>query len=192
MIAVEDLAIENMAASAKGTAEKPGRNVRQKAGLNREILDPSPSTFAAMLRYKAERAGSQFAAVDARGTSVECSACGGKVPNDLSVRMHVCPRCDLGIGRDVNAARNILGRAVVGPWSGFGIANGEVLPVAPETSGRREVDSALIGLTHYPKAQPSAALARSGVGKGHGPARRTGRLRGHRGPRRRRAARACW
>ena len=38
MIRVEDLQIKNMTRSAKGTRENPGRNVRQKAGLNRGIL----------------------------------------------------------------------------------------------------------------------------------------------------------
>jgi putative transposase len=37
-IRVEDLPIGNMTRSAKGTRGDPGRNVRQKAGLNRGIL----------------------------------------------------------------------------------------------------------------------------------------------------------
>jgi transposase len=37
LIRVEDLQIPNMTRSAKGTRENPGRNVRQKAGLNRGI-----------------------------------------------------------------------------------------------------------------------------------------------------------
>ena len=35
----EDLKIKNMTASAKGTLEEPGTNVRQKSGLNSAILD---------------------------------------------------------------------------------------------------------------------------------------------------------
>ena len=128
MIAVEALTVRNMTASAKGTAEHPGRNVAAKAGLNREILDTSPAALIAMLSYKALRAGGQFAIVSAKGTSIACSACGTRVPKDLSERRHVCPRCNLRIGRDLNAARNVLRRAVVGPWSGFGISNGEVAP----------------------------------------------------------------
>ena len=38
LIRVENLQIQNMTRSARGTRENPGRNVRQKAGLNREIL----------------------------------------------------------------------------------------------------------------------------------------------------------
>jgi putative transposase len=35
---LEDLKVVNMTASARGTIEEPGRNVRAKAGLNRSIL----------------------------------------------------------------------------------------------------------------------------------------------------------
>jgi putative transposase len=38
VIRVEDLQIRNMTRSARGTRENPGRNVRQKTGLNRGIL----------------------------------------------------------------------------------------------------------------------------------------------------------
>ena len=34
LIVTEELSIENMTASAKGTVEKPGKNVKAKAGLN--------------------------------------------------------------------------------------------------------------------------------------------------------------
>ena len=38
-IAVEDLRIEDMTRSARGTAEKPGRNVAAKTGFNRSIAE---------------------------------------------------------------------------------------------------------------------------------------------------------
>jgi putative transposase len=49
-IAVEDLNIKGMIATAKGDAINPGKNVRQKAELNREILDTAPGMMMAMLR----------------------------------------------------------------------------------------------------------------------------------------------
>jgi putative transposase len=122
-IAVEDLKVKNMTASAKGTVESPGKNIRQKAGLNREILDTSPEMKISMLRYKAERAGGWFAVIDARNTSQECSECGRTVPKNLSVRIHRCAHCKMEVHRDVNAARNVLKRAVAGPWSGFARQN---------------------------------------------------------------------
>ena len=118
-IAVEKLQIKNMTASAKGTVDHPGTNVRQKAALNREILDTSPSMLIAMLRYKAARAGGWFAVVDASNTSQQCSGCGSLVRKDLKLRIHRCAHCQMQVHRDVNAARNVLKRAVAGPWSGF-------------------------------------------------------------------------
>lgn len=44
-LAVEDLRVRNMTASARGTVDDPGRNVRQKVGLNRSILDAAPAAF---------------------------------------------------------------------------------------------------------------------------------------------------
>ncbi len=42
VIRVEDLRVQHMTRSARGTSEKPGRNVRQKAGLNREMQAREP------------------------------------------------------------------------------------------------------------------------------------------------------
>ena len=53
LIAVEDLNIKNMAASAKGTVEEPGTNVRQKSGLNRSILEQTWGVIGQQLAYKA-------------------------------------------------------------------------------------------------------------------------------------------
>ncbi len=68
-----------------------------------------------MLRYKAVCAGSRLIEVDAYDTSQDCSGCGTKVPKALSDRLHECARCGLVIDRDLNAAKNILYRAGVGP-----------------------------------------------------------------------------
>lgn len=48
-VVVEALQVRNMSASAKGTAEQPGRNVRQKSGLNRSILDQGWRMFRTLL-----------------------------------------------------------------------------------------------------------------------------------------------
>lgn len=44
-IGIEDLNVEGMVASARGTVDKPGKNVKQKSGLNRSILDASFGEF---------------------------------------------------------------------------------------------------------------------------------------------------
>lgn len=55
LLATEKLKTKNMTRSARGTVEAPGKNVRQKAGLNRSILDGAPAAFLAMVRYKAKK-----------------------------------------------------------------------------------------------------------------------------------------
>jgi len=50
-----------------------------------------------------------------RRSDPDCSGCGIKVPKALGQRMHECSHCGLAIDRDLNAARNILHRAGVGP-----------------------------------------------------------------------------
>ena len=42
VVFIEDLQVKNRSASAKGRKAKPGKQVRQKSGLNRSILDASP------------------------------------------------------------------------------------------------------------------------------------------------------
>ncbi len=111
LIAVEDLAIKNMTRSARGTIDKPGTNVRRKAGLNREVIDTIPATRNRLLTYKAERAGGEVRKVDPAGTSQECSRCHERAPKGLGERTHMCGHCGLAMDRDLNAARNIRDRA---------------------------------------------------------------------------------
>jgi len=110
LLATETLSIKNMTRSAKGTVESPGRNVAQKAGLNREILATAPRAFLDMLRYKAAEAGIAFIEVPSRTVkpSQTCSRCGIQRKKALSERQHACS-CGLVLSRDQNAARvNLL------------------------------------------------------------------------------------
>lgn len=75
-IAVEDLEITNMTASARGTVDNPGVNVAAKAGLNREIETQTWGMIRQQLTYKAEWAGRTLIAVEAKHTSQTCGQCG--------------------------------------------------------------------------------------------------------------------
>ena len=100
---------------AAGTVEAPGKNVRQKAGLNRSILDAAFSTLRRQLEYKASWYGSQVQIIDRFfASSQTCSACGARAKTklDLRVRVFECAACGVRIDRDVNAARNIRAEAV--------------------------------------------------------------------------------
>lgn len=109
VIATEALAVGNMTRSARGTLEAPGRNVAQKAGLNRSILDTAPAAFLNMLRYKAAEAGSEFLEAQTRRLkpSQRCPGCGGVRKKPLSLRLHDC-ECGCRLGRDEAAARVLL------------------------------------------------------------------------------------
>lgn len=109
-IAVEDLTVTAMSASAKGTVERPGRRVRQKAGLNRGILDAAWGELLGLLEYKLQARGGDLIRVDAKSTSQQCSGCHELVPKPLSQRRHQCPH-GLSLHRDHNAALNIHHRA---------------------------------------------------------------------------------
>ncbi|MDY7004551.1 MAG: zinc ribbon domain-containing protein [Cyanobacteriota bacterium] len=43
---------------------------------------------------------------------MHCSNCGQKVPKTLSVRTHSCPKCQVVLDRDENAAINILNKGL--------------------------------------------------------------------------------
>ena len=76
MVAVEDLQVRNMSRSAKGDVQTPGKQVRQKAGLNKAILDQGWFEFRRQLDYKLNWSGGMLVAVPAHYTSQTCPACG--------------------------------------------------------------------------------------------------------------------
>jgi len=56
--------------------------------------------------------GTHFVAVDPRGTTKECAACGVETDKSLWVREQSCPACGFEADRDANAAWNILARGL--------------------------------------------------------------------------------
>ena len=114
IIYVEDLKVSNMSASASGTKESPGKNVRQKSGLNRSILDQGWYGFFQMLSYKLEQRGGKLIKVDPRNTSRTCPRCGlASAENRKSQATFACIRCGYRSNADEVGAINILraGRA---------------------------------------------------------------------------------
>lgn len=113
MLARERLSIPNMTRSAKGTAEAPGKNVRQKSGLNRETLDTSQGGYFNMLEYKAEEAGIELITLETRSLkpSQRCPISWEVRKKTLSERTHTLP-CGRIIGRD-HAATLVMIRAAL-------------------------------------------------------------------------------
>ncbi len=117
-IAVEDLRIKNMTASAQGTVQEPGRNVAQKSGLNRAILRVSMGRIFEVLRYKCQWNGRWFVAVPPKNTSCECSVCGHvDAKSRKSQSVFECSECGQQENADRNAAKVIKKRAYrFSPW----------------------------------------------------------------------------
>lgn len=111
-LGIEDLDVHAMTASARGTAEAPGRNVAQKAGLNRRMLDVAPGEIRRQLTYKAGWTGRIVVAVRPAYTSQDCSACGVRGHVARGERQFACEWCGTELDRDTNAARNIRARAI--------------------------------------------------------------------------------
>lgn len=109
VVVVEDLKTANMTASAKGTAAEPGRKVRQKAGLNRSILNNAWFQFESLLSYKIAERGGELRKVNPAYTSQCCAECGtidkSSRENQAAFR---CGHCGHTANADTNAARNIL------------------------------------------------------------------------------------
>jgi putative transposase len=109
----EDLRTKNMTRSAKGTVDKPGRNVRQKAGLNRAILHSAWGRIHQLTRYKARRMGKLAIAVPPHHSSQECRLCGFTAPgNRLTQAEFACQRCGHAENADFNAAGVVKLRGV--------------------------------------------------------------------------------
>jgi putative transposase len=110
-IRVEDLDIQAMTRSAKGTTGEPGRNVAAKAGLNQGI---QRSGWGLLVRRVEDKAPGRVERVSPAFTSQRCSACGLADRRSRESQADFrCTACNFACNADVNAARNIAaGHAV--------------------------------------------------------------------------------
>lgn len=142
VIRVEDLRVADMTRSARGTGATPGRNIRQKAGLNRAILANGWSRLVTRLEQKApgrvEKTNPAF-------TSQRCATCGHVATESRkSQALFRCVACGHTANADVNAAINIArgtiaaGRAVTAR-GGAGIP--EPMNREPQLASRGELES---------------------------------------------------
>ena len=112
-VVLEALKVRNMSASAKGTTAEPGKMVRQKAGLNRAILDQGWGGFRIMLGYKLADRGGRLVEVPAAYTSQTCAECGVVDARSRQDQARfVCTGCGHEANADTNAAIIILKRGL--------------------------------------------------------------------------------
>ena len=123
-VIVEDLKIKNMTKSAKGTEEKPGKNVAQKRGLNRSITQQSWGMFFELLEYKIKENGGTLIKVAPEFTSQICNCCGHvSKENRQSQAKFVCTACGHSDNADTNASKNIRDRGIHGSNASLQIAS---------------------------------------------------------------------
>ena len=108
VVFVEDLQVQNMSRSSKGTKAKPGKRVIQKSGLNRAILDASPFELRRQLEYKTQWRGGLLVAVPPQNTSRKCPECQHTAAeNRKRQAKFVCVECGYSAPADYVGAVNI-------------------------------------------------------------------------------------
>ena len=115
-VKIEDLKVNNMTKSAKGTVENPGKGIKAKSGLNKSILDQGWGKLKECLDYKLKcKYNTELGLVDPKYTSQQCSKCGYIDKENRNKQADfVCKKCGYTENADVNASYNIANRSTLG------------------------------------------------------------------------------
>ena len=113
-IITEKLNVKNITRSPKPKYDEQTKSYlpngsAQKAGLNKSILDTSPSQFLSMVHCKAEEAGYELEELPTRDLkpSQRCAQCSRVIKKELSERRHICS-CGFQTTRDANSTLVML------------------------------------------------------------------------------------
>lgn len=113
VVVLEKLNTIGMTKSAAGTVKTPGHNVRQKAKLNRGILDAAWGRFEELLKYKLEWSGGRIEYESAIDSSRTCSVATCKhvdAKSRVSQSVFRCTACGHTEHADLNAPKVLLQR----------------------------------------------------------------------------------
>jgi putative transposase len=104
-VATEKLEVSKMTRKAK-----KGKRKKQKAGLNKSILDVGMGMLRSAIEYKVTEAGGVFVEVPTRTVkpSQTCPNCGNQHKKTLDERIHQCSVCGFTMNRDLAAALVML------------------------------------------------------------------------------------
>ncbi|MFB8791930.1 MAG: transposase [Potamolinea sp.] len=104
-VATEKLEVSKMTRQAK-----KGKRKKQKAGLNKSILDVGFGMLRSAIEYKVIEAGGVFVEVPTRKVkpSQTCPNCGNQHKKTLDERVHQCEVCGFTLDRDIAAALVML------------------------------------------------------------------------------------
>lgn len=112
VVVFERLQLKNMTKSARGTVEDPGKNVAQKAGLNRGLLGAGLGKLKQWTAYKVVPEGGRIIEVSPAYTSQDCNACGHRDAASRDGEEFDCTNCGHKDHADVNAAKNVLAKGL--------------------------------------------------------------------------------
>ncbi len=133
LVATEKLEVKKMTRKAK-----TGKRKKQKAGLNKSILDVGFGMLKSAIKYKVEEGGGQFIEIPTKKVkpSQTCPKCGNQHPKTLDERIHHCVKCGYEQDRDIASAEVCL-YWVLGTLPGFGTslvdADGSSSTSSPKT-----------------------------------------------------------
>ncbi|HUW65698.1 MAG TPA: transposase [Spirochaetia bacterium] len=99
----------------QGMVSEDPEKGRGNQNINRAVQNNWPlKKLLGYVDYKLEYRGGRFVPVDERYSTQECNHCGHRMKIDPSVRVYRCPECGMELGRDENAAINLLNRVLTG------------------------------------------------------------------------------
>ena len=114
-VAMENLKLKNMTKSAKGTVEDPGRNVKQKSGLNCSLARVAPYGMRMAILWALFKAGGRLILADPKYTSQTCPKCGYTSSSNRPTQAHFgCQLCGDTENADVVGALNVLKKSRTG------------------------------------------------------------------------------
>ncbi|MDB9448097.1 RNA-guided endonuclease InsQ/TnpB family protein [Anabaena sp. CS-542/02] len=135
-VATEKLEVKNMTSKAKKSKGK-----KQKAGLNKSILDVGFGMLRSTIKYKVEQIGGVFVEVPTKKVkpSQTCPKCGHQHKKTLDMRVHNCAVCGYTQDRDIAAAQVMLYWAKgILPEPGTGFVVAESPSSTTSTSKRKQ------------------------------------------------------
>jgi putative transposase len=134
-VATEKLEVSKMTRKAK-----KGKRKKQKAGLNKSVLDVGMGMLRTAIQYKVTEAGGVFVEVPTRQVkpSQTCPNCGNQHKKTLDERVHQCKFCGFTMDRDLAAALVMLLWATGKlPASGTGVVGVDVASSTSDTRKRK-------------------------------------------------------
>lgn len=141
---------------------KKGKRKKQKAGLNKSILDVGFGILRSTIKYKVEQIGGVFIEIPTRlvKPSQTCPKCGHQHKKTLDVRVHKCSVCGYIQDRDIAAAEVMLYWAKgTLPGLGTSLVDADVASSTPSTRKRKQAGSMRqLGQKKRQKSQSNFAL----------------------------------